>query len=76
MIELTVRLTDAQIEQLAECIGERLCEAAATRLVDATTLARDLAVSRDFVYAHAHDLGGQRIGAGLGGASDSTEGEP
>jgi hypothetical protein len=33
-------------------------------LVDAQTLARALGCSRDCVYAHADELGGQRIGAG------------
>jgi hypothetical protein len=33
-------------------------------LVDAATLARALGVSRDCVYAHASELGGERIGAG------------
>lgn len=64
MIELIVRLTDEQIERLADSIGERLCEAQQVRLVDAATLAQELGVSRDFVYAHACDLGGERIGAG------------
>jgi hypothetical protein len=34
------------------------------RLVDAQTVARALGVSRDCVYAHAAELGGQRIGDG------------
>jgi len=34
------------------------------RMVDAATLAAELGVSRDFVYAHASELGGQRLGAG------------
>jgi hypothetical protein len=37
------------------------------RLVDAATLAAKLGVSRDFVYAHASELGAQRIGGGLRG---------
>lgn len=34
------------------------------QLVDATTLATRLGVSRDYVYAHAEELGGRRIGSG------------
>jgi hypothetical protein len=34
------------------------------RIVDAATLAAELGVSRDFVYAHASELGGQRLGGG------------
>jgi hypothetical protein len=34
------------------------------RLVDAATVARTLSVSRDFVYAHADELGARRLGRG------------
>jgi hypothetical protein len=34
------------------------------QLVDAKTLARALGVSRDCVYAHAAELGGERVGGG------------
>jgi len=33
-------------------------------LVDAATLARELGVSRDYVYDHRDELGGRRIGDG------------
>lgn len=54
---------------LASAIAERVAELlrgeqSRTQLVDAATLARVLGVSRDCVYAHAVELGGQRIGAG------------
>jgi hypothetical protein len=54
---------------LASAIAERVAELLRgeqprTQLVDAATLARVLGVSRDCVYAHAVELGGQRIGAG------------
>lgn len=54
---------------LASAIAERVAELLRgeqprTQLVDAATLARVLGVSRDCVYAHTVELGGQRIGAG------------
>lgn len=55
--------------QLADMIAERIVERLhpeSTRctLVDSATLAERLGVSRDCVYAHADELGGQRIGSG------------
>jgi hypothetical protein len=54
---------------LAAAIAERVAELLPgeqprTQLVDAATLAQALGVSRDCVYAHAVELGGQRIGVG------------
>lgn len=54
---------------LVDTIAERVAEvlrsgAVRVRLVDATTLADALGVSRDCVYAHASELGGERIGNG------------
>jgi hypothetical protein len=56
--------------QLADAIAERVAKLllhatpAQYSLVDASTVARALGVSRDFVYSHAAELGGQRIGDG------------
>jgi hypothetical protein len=63
----TATLTDEQIERIAERIANLLREPMRPRLVDATALARELGVSRDFVYAHATELGGARIGHGSRG---------
>lgn len=71
-------LTDAQLETLAErCaahVAEHLAELLGERglparsgLVDAATLADALGTSRDFVYAHAAELGAKRIGNGSRG---------
>lgn len=54
---------------LADTIAERVAalltaEPAHCLLVDAATLATVLGVSRDCVYAHAAELGGERIGSG------------
>jgi hypothetical protein len=54
---------------LANAIAERLAELlqpkpTSGRLIDAATLAKTLGVSRDCVYAHSQELGGQRIGNG------------
>jgi hypothetical protein len=49
---------------IAEHLADLLHHRPRVRLVDAATLASALGVSRDFVYAHANDLGGERIGNG------------
>lgn len=56
--------------ELAEAIARRVvellrCEEAEerpVRLVDAATLARELGVEREWVYAHAEQLGAVRLG--------------
>jgi hypothetical protein len=66
-LTLTVELTDAQIDALAERVAAILRAEQtppAAGLVDASTLARELGVSRDWVYEHAHGLGGIRVGDG------------
>jgi hypothetical protein len=65
-LALTVELTDAQLEVLAERVAEvlRAAPAPAGGLVDAATVAGELGVSRDTVYAHAEELGGVQIGDG------------
>ncbi len=65
----TVAPTLTQRERLlaaaiAEHLAELLHDRPRVRLVDAATLATALGVSRDFVYAHASELGGERIGSG------------
>jgi len=49
---------------IAEHLADLLEHRPRVRLVDAATLAAALGVSRDFVYAHANELGGERIGSG------------
>jgi hypothetical protein len=49
---------------IAEHLADLLHHRPRVRLVDAATLATALGVSRDFVYAHANELGGKRIGNG------------
>lgn len=63
-------LDDADIERIAQRVAELLRDrlpepanpAGPVRLVDAATLARTLGVRRDWVYAHAKDLGAVRLG--------------
>jgi len=59
-----MRLADDQLDALAERIVVRLRAAPATdtTLVDAQQLATHLGVARSFVYAHADELGGKRLG--------------
>src|ERR1035441_1555399 len=56
------------VDAIAERVVERLRgELVRGSLVDAATVADALGVSRDCVYAHAHELGGHRVGAGARG---------
>lgn len=65
-------MTDAQLDRLAELVADRvadrllpvLADRGTGGLVDAATLAGLLGVTRDYVYAHADDLGAVRVGAG------------
>lgn len=58
-----VTLSADQIDAIAQRVAELLHdEPPRARLVDAATLAAALGVSRDFVYAHAEELGGRHIG--------------
>lgn len=62
------RLADVLAARMLELLVPVFEELAATRpgggLVDAATLARELGVSRQFVYDHAEELGGLRFGSG------------
>ncbi len=58
-------------DELAETVARRVVELLAehqphpaTGLVDAAGLAHELGVSRAYVYAHASELGGIRLGSG------------
>ncbi len=64
-----MRLEPADIEAIAQRVVELLpapAEVANVRHVDAAELARVLAVERDWVYAHAHELGAVRLGGPRG----------
>ena len=52
------------VEAVAERVVVLLGDNRAGALVDAQTLAARLGVTRDTVYGHAVELGGQRIGEG------------
>lgn len=54
-------LVDAVARRVAELLHD---EPPRARLVDAAALAAALGVSRETVYAHAKQLGGQRVGDG------------
>jgi DNA-binding transcriptional MocR family regulator len=65
-METVLTLSDAQLVQLAERLAENLRgkQPPATRLVDASELAKALGVSRETVYEYAAALGARRIGEG------------
>jgi hypothetical protein len=66
---VTVELSEAQLERLADLIAERLRpdvpgERRGGALVDAAAVAEALGVSRQTIYSHAAELGGERVGTG------------
>jgi hypothetical protein len=66
-VNVTLTLTAEQVEQIAGRVAELLSAtkpAQAGGLVDATTVAAALGVSRDWVYDHASQLGGVKVGDG------------
>jgi hypothetical protein len=58
-------LSEADIEAVADRVAGLLQrDRAREELVDAAEIARRFGVSRDFVYAHADELGAVRLGPG------------
>jgi hypothetical protein len=58
---------DQFADRLATMIADRLADrllGANGSMIDAAEVARRLGVSRSFVYRHAHELGGVRLGDG------------
>jgi hypothetical protein len=55
---------EAIASRLAELLREQM--APPSRLADAAEVARELGVDRDWVYAHARELGGTRLGGERG----------
>lgn len=54
------------IESIATRVAELLRDEMPARLADAAEVARELGVDRDWVYAHARDLGATRLGGNRG----------
>lgn len=72
-VELTPEMLDGLVERIAlrvvEVLDERQAIASAEsteaiELLDAKAVARRFGVSREFIYSHASDLGGVRLGNG------------
>ena len=62
-------LTQEDVDAIAQATAERLARLIASpgstfAFVDARKLAAELGVSVDYVYAHARELGGVRLGSG------------
>jgi hypothetical protein len=55
-------LVEAIARRVVELMREEETEERPARLVDAATLARELGVEREWVYAHAEQLGAVRLG--------------
>jgi hypothetical protein len=60
--ELNAETIEAIASRVAELLGRREEE----RLADASTVAEQLGVDRDWVYAHADELGAARLGGPQG----------
>jgi hypothetical protein len=64
------RLTVADVEAIAEATARKVVEIVSPpagttyALLSARELARELGVSLDYVYSHAGELGGMRLGSG------------
>jgi len=68
-MDVVVTLTDEQLDALADRIAARLSASppcATSNMVDAATLAAHLGVARSYVYTHASELGGKRLGGPRG----------
>jgi hypothetical protein len=59
-----IRLEDDQLEALAELVASRLTGSLAAVFVDAGAVARHLGVERSYVYDHAVEFGGVKLGEG------------
>lgn len=67
MSAATIRLDADQLDQLAELIAGKLrAQPTPVGLVDAAKLAEMLGVARSWVYSHADQLGGRRLGGKRG----------
>lgn len=55
-------LAEAIARRVVELLNGEKTDERPARLVDATTLARELGVEREWVYAHAEQLGAVRLG--------------
>lgn len=62
--ELPRETIEAIAQRVAELLSERDRRIGGPRLVDAGQLAQQLGLSRSWVYEHAQDLGGMRLGHG------------
>jgi hypothetical protein len=65
----TLRLHPADLEQIADLVADRLAQRLGSSsptpaLVDVKALASLLGVSTDYVYEHARELGGLKLGDG------------
>jgi hypothetical protein len=61
-----VRLDPGEAERIAALLAEALRREPPARFLDAAATARMLSVERDWVYEHAEELGGVRLGGPQG----------
>ncbi len=65
-IEIGSRAVELIARRVADLLRPELAAKAQRRLVDAATLAEELGVERDWVYAHTDQLGAVRLGGPKG----------
>lgn len=65
-IHLDPQMVEAIARRVVELLGGGVQNEESARLVDASAVARELGVERDWVYAHAKDLGAVRLGGPQG----------
>jgi hypothetical protein len=61
-----VRLDPGEAERIAALVAEAVRREPPARFLDAAATARMLSVERDWVYEHAEELGGVRLGGPRG----------
>jgi hypothetical protein len=61
--EQLAELAETTAQLVIQKLDQRLAHAATTELVSAEVIARDLGVSRDWVYAHKAELGAVPLGS-------------
>lgn len=59
-----VQLAPESIEAIAQRVAELVRDPESVQFIDAVEVAHRFGVSRDYVYAHAEELGAVRVGQG------------
>jgi hypothetical protein len=63
-VTVPVQLAPESVEAIAQRVAELVRDPTAVQFIDAAEVARRFGVSREWVYAHAEELGAVRVGDG------------